>query len=298
MSLSRVVIVRAPGLVSADGTVRGPLLERLYEKGLLLLTGAPDAREALASIFSPSDRVGIKINAIAGKRLTTPPEVSLPLAGLLVQAGIKARNVAVWDRTNRELKDAGYRLNAAGEAFRVMGTDAAGMGYGSDPLEHRSIGSRFSAIQTDFVSASISLAVLKDHGLAGLTAGMKNYFGAIHNPNKYHDDHCDPYVAELFDAPPIKDRHRLTILDALQVQYHKGPSFHAAWAERRETLVFSLDPVAADYVGWQIVESLRRAKGIPTLAEEERPPSYIKTAERLGLGRATPGDIQIIEDSI
>lgn len=248
--------------------------------------------------FSPADRVGIKINAIAGRRLTTPPEVSLPLAGLLVQAGIKASNIVVWDRTNRELKEAGYRLNAAGAAFRIMGTDTAGMGYGGDPLEHRSIGSRFSAIQTDFVSASISLAVLKDHGLAGLTAGMKNYFGAIHNPNKYHDDHCDPFVAELFDAPPIKGPHRLTILDALLVQYHKGPSFHAAWADRRETLVFSLDPVAADSAGWQIVEKLRRAKGLPTLAEEDRPPAYIKTAERLGLGRAEPRDIQIIEDTI
>jgi uncharacterized protein (DUF362 family) len=298
MSASRVVIVRAPGVVSADGAVRGPALERLYEKGLRLLTGAPSTRDALASIFSPADRVGIKINAIAGRRLTTPPEVSLPLAGLLVQAGIKAPNIVIWDRTNRELKEAGYRLNAAGEAFRIMGTDAAGMGYGNDPLEHRSIASRFSAIQTDFVSASISLAVLKDHGLAGLTAGMKNYFGAIHNPNKYHDDHCDPSVAEIFDAPPIKGRHRLTILDALLVQYHKGPSFHAAWADRRETLVFSLDPVAADFVGWQIVEKLRRAKGLPTLTEEERPPAYIKTAEHLGLGRTAPGDIQIVEDTI
>jgi uncharacterized protein (DUF362 family) len=298
MSLSKVVIIRAPGVLSADGTVRGPVLERLYEKGFLLLTGAANARDALASIISPSDRVGIKINAIAGRRLTTPPEVSLPLAGLLVRAGIKDRAIVVWDRTNRELKDAGYRLNAAGEAFRIMGTDTAGMGYGSDPLEHRSIGSRFSAIQTDFISASISLAVLKDHGLAGITAGMKNYFGAIHNPNKYHDDHCDPFVADLFDAAPIKSRHRLTILDALQVQYHRGPSFHAAWADRRETMVFGFDPVAADYAGWQIIESLRRAKGLPTLFEEERPPAYIKTAERLGLGRAAPGDIQIIEDTV
>ena len=51
MSLSRVVIVRAPGVLSADGVVRGPALVRLYEKGLRLLTGASEARDALASIF-------------------------------------------------------------------------------------------------------------------------------------------------------------------------------------------------------------------------------------------------------
>ena len=298
MSFSRVVIVRAPGVLSADGAVRGPALARLYEKGLRLLTGASEARDALASIFSPAERIGIKINAIAGRRLTTPPEVSLPLAGLLVRAGIKPRAIVIWDRTNRELKEAGYRLNAAGEDYRIMGTDTAGLGYGGDPLEHRSIASRFSAIQAGTVDASISLAVLKDHGLAGLTAGMKNYFGAIHNPNKYHDDHCDPAVADLFDSAPIKDRHRLTVVDALQVQYHKGPSFHAAWADRSETMIFSLDPVAADFAGGQLVERLRRAKGLPTLAEEERPPSYIQTAARLGLGRSAAADIQIIEDSI
>jgi uncharacterized protein (DUF362 family) len=228
MNLSRVVIIRAPGVLSADGAVRGPVLARMYEKGLQLLTGASEARDALAAIFSPSDRVGIKVNAIAGRSLTTPPEVSLPLAGLLVRAGVKPRAIVIWDRTNRELREAGYRLNAAGEDFRIMGTDTTALGYGADPLEHRSIAGRFSAILDGAVDASISLAVLKDHGLAGLTAGMKNYFGAIHNPNKYHDDHCDPYVADLFDAPPVKSRHRLTVLDALKVQYHKGPSFHPA----------------------------------------------------------------------
>jgi hypothetical protein len=56
--------------------------------------------------------------------------------------------------------------------------------------------------------------------------------------------------------------------------------------------------VAADFVGLRIVESLRRAKGLPTLAEDDRPPSYLQTAARLGLGRADADGIQIIEDSI
>jgi uncharacterized protein (DUF362 family) len=298
MNLSRVIIIRAPGVLSADGAVRGPVLARMYEKGLQLLTGASDVRDALAAIFSPSERVGIKVNAIAGRSLTTPPEVSLPLAGLLVRGGTKPRTIVIWDRTNRELREAGYRLNAAGEDFRIMGTDTTGLGYGAEPLEHRSIAGRFSAILEGAVDASISLAVLKDHGLAGLTAGMKNYFGAIHNPNKYHDDHCDPYVADLFDAPPVKSRHRLSVLDALKVQYHKGPSFHPAWSDRSQTLVFGRDPVAADFVGLRIVEGLRRAKGLPTLAEDDRPPSYLQTAARLGLGRADADGIQIIEDAI
>ena len=298
MPRSKVVIVRGAGSAAADGTVDGAVLGRLFEKGLRLLTGQPSAAAALGSLFKASDRVGIKINTIAGRRLTTPPEAALPLARLLVQAGLPERQIHIWDRTSREMREAGYALNIAGAAFRILGTDARGLGYKPDPIEHRSIGSRVSAVQADLVSASISFAVLKDHGLAGVTAGMKNYFGAIHNPNKYHDDNCDPAVADLFDAPPVKSKHRLTVLDARIVQFHRGPSFHSAWAQRSETLVFSLDPVAADWAGWQMIEKLRRAKGLPSLEEDGRPPRYIRTAADLGLGRAGAEAVEIVEDAV
>jgi uncharacterized protein (DUF362 family) len=142
----------------------------------------------------------------------------------------------------------------------------------------------------------VSLAILKDHGLAGVTAGMKNYFGTIHNPNKYHDDHCDPYVAEVFETEPVKGKHRLTVIDALRVQYHRGPAYHAAWAEPLGVLIFSTDPGAADFTGWQLIERLRARSGLPSLAEEEREPSYIRTASRLGLGQACSADIILIEE--
>ena len=269
----------------------------MYDRGLGLLTGQSDSGAGLRSLFSPADRVGIKVNTIAGRDLTSPPEVTLPFARLFSRIGIPEKNVVIWDRTNRELKEARYRLNSGGDAFQIMGTDTAGMGYPGEPINHLNIGSLFSAIQSSFVTASVSLAVLKDHGMAGITAGLKNYYGAVHNPNKYHDDNCNPFIAELFDAPSIKSKHRLTILDALVVQYHRGPSYHARWAENYEALIFSLDPVAADFVGWRIVEDLRRAKGLPSLEEEKRAPLYLRTAERMGLGTATLSGIQIVEET-
>jgi uncharacterized protein (DUF362 family) len=295
---SKVVLIRGRGVRPEPGRTDEARIGRMFERGLVLLTGGTSAAEAVRAVFSPSDRVGLKINAIAGRDLTTPPEVALPLARLLIQGGLSARSLVIWDRTNREVREAGYKLNLDGSEFRVFGTDTAGVGYGSEPFIHRNIGSLFSHIQTDFVTASVSLAVLKDHGVAGVTAGMKNYFGAVHNPNKYHDTNCDPYVAELFEAAPVKAKHRLTVLDALTIQYHRGPSYHARWAERAETLVFSLDPVAADAVGWRLIESLRKANGLPTLGEERRAPAYIQTAERLGLGKAGPADIQVIEEEV
>jgi hypothetical protein len=90
----------------------------------------------------------------------------------------------------------------------------------------------------------------------------------------------------------------LTVIDALAVQYHKGPSYHARWAARPGTLIFSRDPVAADSAGWKLIEELRAAAGLPTLAAEGREPTYLRTAERLGLGRANAADIETIVETV
>ncbi|HYA48502.1 MAG TPA: DUF362 domain-containing protein [Burkholderiales bacterium] len=298
MARSRVVIIKAAGGVDPGVPSDGPKLRRMFQRGFALLTGEREDRSAVMSVFRPADRLGIKVNTIGGRAISTRPEVSLALAGWLAASGLADRNILVWDRTNRELRDAGYRLSRGPGGPQVFGTDADGAGYGGELVAHLNVGSLFSKIQSDFATASISLAILKDHGLAGVTAGMKNYFGAIHNPNKYHDFHCDPFVAEVFDAPPVKAKHRLSILDALVVQYHRGPSFHPQWAEKYGGLVFSFDPVAADRVGWALVERFRAAKGLPSLKEEAREPMYLATAERMGLGLADLASIETVEEDV
>jgi uncharacterized protein (DUF362 family) len=298
MASSRVVLVRGRGVLSQEGDIDQTRLLEMFNRGFQLLMDKQNPEESLRLLFRADDKVGIKINAISGKMLSTRPEVAFSLARLLLKVGTSERNIMIWDRTNRELRDAGYRLNFNGSGFRVFGTDTQGVGYTRDLVSHLNIGSLFSSIQSDMVSASISLAVLKDHGMAGVTAGMKNYFGAIHNPNKYHDSNCNPFVAELFDTDFIRKKHKLTILDCLIIQYHRGPSYHPRWAERYEALVFSLDPVAADFVGWQLIEKLRAGNGLPSLEEENRAPLYLRTAEKMGLGKANPGEIQVIENEV
>jgi uncharacterized protein (DUF362 family) len=267
----------------------------MLARGFALLTGEEDGAAAVSSLFRSDDRVGIKVNTIGGWALSTRPEVAHALAAWLSGNGLQERNLFIWDRTTRELREAGYAAGAGRSGVKIFGTDTEAVGYESDLVSHLGVGSLFSRNQTEFATASISLAILKDHGLAGITAGMKNYFGAIHNPNKYHDSRCDPYVAEVFDAPPVKSRHRLSILDALVVQYHRGPSFHPRWAANYGGLIFSVDPEAADSVGRTVVERLRAAGGLPTLEDEGRAPIYLGTAERMGLGRADPARIETIE---
>jgi uncharacterized protein (DUF362 family) len=298
MAVSRVVIVRSANAWTPAGAPDPAIVTKMLGRGFALLTGEDDGAVATSSLFRADERIGIKINTIGGQAISTRPEVAHSLAGWLYRNGLQEKNLFIWDRTTRELRDAGYAPSGGRNGVKVFGTDTDGVGYETDLVSHLGVGSLFSKIQTELATASISLAILKDHGLAGVTAGMKNYFGAIHNPNKYHDAHCDPFVAEVFDAPPVKTRHRLTILDALVVQFHKGPSYHARWAEKYGALIFSLDPVSADSVGWTVIERLRAAAGLPTLEDEGRAPKYLATAERMGLGRADPTRIETIEVTV
>jgi uncharacterized protein (DUF362 family) len=296
MAMPRVVIVRVRGLVEGSGDIDRARVLRAYEKGVRALTGASSLAEGMGRLFKPVDRVGVKINTIGGRRLSTRPEIAIGLAAALKDGGVQEKNVLVWDRSNRELRDAGYSLSLGSSGIKVYGTDTEGAGYDGDLYVRNEVGSLFASIQSRFATASISLALLKDHGLAGVTAGMKNYFGAIHNPNKYHDAHCDPFVAEIFAAPQVAGRHRLTILDALLVQYHRGPAYHATWAAKAEALVFGIDPVATDAVGWRMIDTLRAAKGLPSLAEEGREPRYLQSAASMGLGAAAADAIEVVEE--
>lgn len=294
MDKSKVVIVRSRA--SQDPVLSDPgSMREMYLQGLTALAGQKNPAEALRVFFKDKDRIGIKVNTIGGKSISTSPGTSLSLATFITDYGWNANNVLIWDRTNRELKEAGYSLNMNQKGIKVFGTDSVNVGYDKNLTAFLNIGSLFSTIQSDTITASVSLAVLKDHGLAGVTGGMKNYFGAIHNPNKYHDNNCDPFIAELFSTPMIRNKHRITILDALKVQYHRGPSSHPQWAENYGALIFSEDAVAADSVGWQIINKLRAQKGLVSLEEEERPPIYLSTAEKMGLGRSSLEDIDIIE---
>jgi len=296
--MPKVIVIKEKEVLFPDGSVNKKKLVEMYRLGFSILTGQKKIKDSIYFLFNEGEKIGIKINTIGGKKLSTRPEVSLCLANELTRSNIQGKNILIWDRTNRELKDAGYRLNMSRNDIQVYGTDTKGVGYNNSIVSHLNIGSLLSSIQSDIIDFSISLAILKDHGLAGVTAGIKNYFGAIHNPNKYHDSNCNPYIAEVFDIPSIRKKHRLSILDCLMIQYNYGPSFHSRWIEKYESLVFSMDPVAADCIGWNIIEKIRAKKGLPSLSEEKREPFYLKTAEKMGLGEANINNIELLEEEV
>ena len=132
----------------------------------------------------------------------------------------------------------------------------------------------------------INIPVLKDHDGAGVSIALKNMYGVIHNPNKYHPNGCDPYIADVNMLPEIRAKLRLHICDATTACL-RGPGFKPEFTWQQNALIMSQDPVALDQTGWQIIERKRAEKGLKTLTAEGRAPRYIATAadaeHRLGI---------------
>ena len=91
-----------------------------------------------------------------------------------------------------------------------------------------------------------------------------------------------PYVADLNCAQAIRSRERLVVMDALLACYDGGPSYKPATTAQFGQLWFSMDPLAIDVVAQEAIEGLRREEGLPTLAAEDREPSYIAEAGKQG----------------
>lgn len=277
----RVTLARDAACISRgklDVSRMGALLDRLLREHF----NTADPVEPLRSLFSSQDRVGIKVNCLSGRRMSTHAELVEAIAQRLIRAGVPAKNILIWDRLSDDLRQGGFTLNAWGNPIACVGCDT--LGYENELTLHRSIGSLFAKPVTVLCTAQVNVPVLKDHGIVGVTLGMKNFFGAIHNPNKYHPNGGDPYVADLYSHPNIGGKVRLTIVDALEVQPEGGPPFQPDWCMDYGGLMTGSDPVALDRIGWKMIEDLRAGKGLPPLVQAKREPKYIHTAATLGLG--------------
>jgi hypothetical protein len=235
--------------------------------------------------------------------------VVAPIIDGLVSAGVKPKNIIVWDAWNRELTRAGYTLNESDDGVRCYGTDRGKYRPGRDPskrtegeewkpfyapqpviIEDKTV--YFSRILADEITALINVPLIKDHRIAGVTISMKNHFGSILNPSDLHASCCDPYLAELNATAPIKDKTRLIIVDGLRALYNGGPRDNPQWKWRQNAIIAGTDTVAVDHLGLQIIEEKRKEQDLAPLGERAR---HIATAARMGLGTNDPAHIDLRE---
>ncbi len=267
----------------------------LLDHAVRTLFGHDHSVDAWRNLVHPGETVSLKVNTLGGRGISTNVQLVAAICERLQQASVKPADITIWDRDSVELERAGFHVAIGGDRVQCYGTDR--VGYEQELSAYGSVGSLLSKILTQRSNVLINVPVLKDHDGAGVTIALKNMYGVINNPNKYHPNGCNPYVADLNMLPEIRSRMRLTICDATTALYEGGPAYKPEHSWSANTLIVSQDPVALDHTGWQIIERKRAEKGLKTLEAEERAPGYIATAADAEhrLGTNDPKKISLIE---
>ena len=293
---SNVVLARPSKIKNNNGSIDSKLFSLILNDALMKMTFKKTPKDAWGVLFSRDDVVGIKINALAGKQFSPHSELVESIINGLKIAGVGEDNIVIFDRLNKELVRSGFPIKTEKYGIKCFGTDAlSNSGYDSQPQISGSVGSCFSKIVSSHVTALINVPVLKDHDLSGVSVSMKNFYGIIHNPNKYHDNNCDPYIADLNAHPYIRNKLRLVICDAIKAQYNGGPAFKRQWVWDYGGIIVGTDPVAVDQIGHEIIDNKRKEMKMPLLKQVGREPKYIGTAAKLGLGIANRDKINLIK---
>jgi uncharacterized protein (DUF362 family) len=294
---SKVVIARDAMLRGSGTTVDSGRILGLLDRAMQSYFNVDHPAEPWKKLVRPGDTVGLKVNTLGGRGLSTNVQMVEAICERLQEAGIKAHDIIIWDRETDEMDHVGFHTATADNRVQCFGTDR--IGYEDDLATYGTVGSRLSKILTERTNVMINLPILKDHEGAGVTIAMKNMYGVIHNPNKCHPNGCDPYVADLNMLPDIRSKMRVTICDATTACYEGGPGFKPQYSWQENALMVSQDPVALDYTGWQIIEKKRAEKKLKTLEAAGRPPRYIATAAdaQHRLGTNDPRRIEVVEVS-
>ncbi|MBZ5614386.1 MAG: DUF362 domain-containing protein [Acidobacteriia bacterium] len=291
----RVVVAHDAMLRGAGATVDSHRMLTLLDRAMQALFDRDNPLEPWKKLVRPGEMVGVKVNALGGRGLSSNVQLVEAICERLQEAGIKASDIVVWDRDSEELERVGFRVVTGGNRVQCFGTDR--VDYEQELVTHGSVGSRLSRILTERCNVLINVPVLKDHDGAGVTMALKNMYGVIHNPNKYHPNGCNPYIADLNMLPEIRTKMRLTICDATTACFEGGPGYKPEYSWKNNGLIVSQDPVALDYTGWQIIERKRTEKGLKTLEGDKRAPHYIATAADAlhRLGTNDPKRIAVVE---
>jgi uncharacterized protein (DUF362 family) len=273
---SKVIIAQDDKVINEQNAVVEKIVEKILNNALMNLAGVKNRKAAWSQYFDKKDTVGIKVNTLAGKHMSSHIQIVKAIINGLKSIGIPEENIIIWDKADNDLTGGGYKINTSRKGVKCLSTEST-MGYG-DLIMYGSIASCYSNILKN-CTALVNVPVLKHHSMAGVTISLKNWLGVVHNPNKYHfDAAADPYIADINMPDILREKRQLIVCDALISQYNGGPGFNPNYTWNYNSLLVATDPVALDTVGTQIIEAKRKEMTLPSLKEAGIEPKYIATA--------------------
>lgn len=311
-----------------DGNPSQKAANDMLSAGMLGLTGEKDLKAAWLQFVGPEDIIGLKVNPIGGKLLSTTHALTQSVIQQLEEAGIPRKNLIIWDRREADLKESGFTAeNYPG--IKILGTEcqdevgsyinAEGKFYSEEWIDKKQPfyaevegeydaytmpyminggkDSYFTKICTEMVTKIINIPVLKNAG-ASVTACMKNLaFGSISNTGRLHKDLWHETCAYACAFPPLRDKVVLNILDGIKGCFDGGPAANPQFICQYNTLLLGTDAVAVDRIGYEIVIAKRIEEGIQ---KEEKVSGrvFMELAQDLKLGVADRSRIDLIEINV
>jgi hypothetical protein len=324
----RVVDVEHSGSI-IEGVYQREPVRQMIRRGMMELTGAPDWQSAFRTFFTPGEVIGLKLNPVSKPYVISSPETVQEIIIGLEAAGIKRKDIVVYDRYKAEFYEAGFdkwlpegvRISYATDyndntQQRLDGYDAdhymdmqltlPGFDF-SNERARRSYAAQFITKQVDKL---VNLALLKHHQSAGLTVALKNMsHGLVNNVSRSHSspmlNSCGQFIPTSVSIPAIRNKAVLHICDAVKALYHGGPVMNprrAKYVWEHKRMLFSTDPVAMDRIGWEQLDAKRAAMGMDPLAVARMDPDsgfvrmqpeHVDIAGALGLGEANRKKIDL-----
>src|SRR5208282_474306 len=144
LAKSKVVVahdglLRGTGLTPSSSIDSGRMLS-LLDRAMQALFDRDHPIEAWRMVVRPGELVGLKVNALGGRGISSNLQLAEAICERLKQAGIKAGDIVVWDRDTEEMEHAGFRVAEGGNRVQCFGTDR--VDYEQDLVAFGSVGSR------------------------------------------------------------------------------------------------------------------------------------------------------------
>ena len=318
----KVVLVKNMNSVVNDIPVE-EAANLMLTRSMLELTGEKDIRQAWRMFVNPGEKIGLKVNPVAGNLLSTSHAVVKSVVKQLTDSGIDTKDIIIWDRRDMELKDTGFtKDNYPGITIKGTEmqdekgsfTDKDGKLYGegnidkewyywadvegeydAETMPYMINGGKFSyftKIVTKEVDKIINIPILKNAG-GSITNAMKNLaYGSVSNTGRLHAKLWNDTCAEVCAFAPLRDKVVLNITDGLRGCFNGGPGANPQFICNYNTLLVSTDPVATDRIGYDIIAEKRIAEGLQKAATPESL-TFLAMATALGLGVSDKSKIDL-----
>lgn len=295
----------------------------MLQKSMLELTGQKNLKKAWKMFVNPGEKIGLKVNPVAGKLLSTSHAVVQSVVKQLTESGIDKKDIIIWDRREMELKDTGF-IQDNYPGIKIRGTelqdekgsytDESGKLYGernidkewyywadvegeydAETMPYMINGGKFSyftKIVTQEVDKIINIPILKNAG-GSITNAMKNLaFGSVSNTGRLHAKLWNDTCAEVCAFAPLRDKVVLNICDGLRGCFNGGPDANPQFICNYNSMLVSSDPVAMDRIGYDIIAEKRVAEGLQKAPAPESL-TFLTMATALGLGVSDKNKIDL-----